>query len=202
MTSPVEEAVLDITRSEPEPFVIAGRTFRLAPSTTMRQDGYIWTLQQEAGIDKLLADVDPAKDLSAFTMKLIAAAYDSGKMFDLLGAITEEVGPIMPKWTIDAAKARAEFFAELTDLADKTVLRGAMSAVILGFFVSGLLSSATSQKYSIAAVDPKTFASDSAPSGDASSSSAAPSTSETGASSSASLPSSTPTATPPSSTGS
>jgi hypothetical protein len=44
-------------------------------------------------------------------------------------------------WTVESAKENAEFFAELRDKRDKDALHGAIVSVILGFFVSGLLSS-------------------------------------------------------------
>lgn len=196
MTAPT----LDPTPSTAaEPFSVGGRTFRIATETTMRQDGYIWTLQQQTGIDQLLKEFDPAKDLSEFTMALIAKAYDDGHMFELLGAIVEEVGPIKRKWTLDAAKERAEFFAELTSAQDKVALRHAMSAVILGFFVSGLLSSGTSAKSSTVSLSPLNNASDSV--GAVTDSPEAAPISATGAVSSASSPASTSADTTRSSTG-
>jgi hypothetical protein len=141
-----------------------------------------------------------ADDLSEFTMALIAKAYDGGQMFELLGAIIEEIGPIKQKWTIEAAKERAEFLAELTSTEDKLTLRKAMSAVILGFFVSGLLSSGISQMSSTVSLSVPTSASGNG--AERTASDAAPPTSATGTSSSENSPASIPNDTTSSTTGS
>lgn len=135
MTAPIALGAEDI--------VVAGRTFRLSVATTFKQDMYIWQLQQDADIASILQAFDPATmELTEIAEAIIMKAYASGKLFDLLGAVTEEDNS---KWSIADAKERAEFFAELTAAEDKDKLKKAMAAIILGFFVSGLLSSRTSK---------------------------------------------------------
>jgi hypothetical protein len=127
--------------------VVGGRTFRPSTSTTFRQDMYVMQLVKEAGLDEMAKEfaVDNG-EISNVAQDVIVTAFVHGKLFELLGAVMEEGGK---KWNIRAAKENAEFFAELNSTEDKMALKGAIVAVILGFFVSGLLASASSKPSSV-----------------------------------------------------
>lgn len=124
---------------------IAERTFRPCASTTFKQDMYVMTLLKAAGLVKLADGFDLSKDLDDVAQNIIIEAFASGKLFDLLGAVMEEVGK---PWTIKDAKANAEFFADLSKPEDKAALHGSIVGILLGFFVSGALSGKTSPKFS------------------------------------------------------
>lgn len=123
--------------------VVAGRTFRACTTTSFRQDLYVMKLVTEAGLKEIAAKVDltNSEALSDSAQEIIIGAYASGKLFELLGAVMMEEGKA---WSEESAKTNAEFFANLTSGDDKNALKGSIVAVILGFFVSGLLASKTS----------------------------------------------------------
>lgn len=135
-TSVVDEALrsLDIE--------VAGRRFKNSTATTFEQDMYVMQLLEETGLQKLAQDFNVLEqDISEISSKVIIQAFASGKLFHLLAGTLEEVG--VP-WTVKNAQVNGEFFSKLTDPKDKDALKGSLVAVILSFFVSGLLSSKTS----------------------------------------------------------
>jgi hypothetical protein len=100
------------------------------------------SLVTEAGLEDIAAKFKEGNfDIDEVAQKIIITAFTRGKLFELLGAVMEEEGT---DWTIERAKANAEFFANLRSTEDKLALRGSIVAVILGFFVSGLLASRNS----------------------------------------------------------
>lgn len=103
---------------------------------------YITQLINEAGLEDLAErfKLTGASELDQICQHIILAAFASRKLFPLLGAAFEEVGV---RWTMESAMANAEFFAELTSAQDKAELNKSVAGVIIGFFVSGLLSSQT-----------------------------------------------------------
>lgn len=122
---------------------VAGRKFNAVTNTTFKQDMLIMQILHEAGLRELAEKFDVLKDdLGAVAENVIIAAYKSGKLFELLGAVMIEEGQ---PWTTESAKTNSEFFANLTSSEDKQALKGSIVAVILGFFVSGLFVSRTSQ---------------------------------------------------------
>lgn len=132
--------------------VIEGRTFRGSVSTTFEQDIYIMQVLEEAGLSDLASTFDITKDdIGDIQSRVIIKAFSSGKLFDLLAASLEEEGV---KWTVHRAKENAKFFANIRKTEDKKNLRGSIVGVVLGFFVSGLLSSKTFQKSSTVSLEP------------------------------------------------
>jgi hypothetical protein len=126
--------------------VIDGRTFRGVSETSFEQDLYIGSMLKDAGLIKMAEGFNPAKDeISDVAMEIIATAFASGKLFDLLGGTMEEVG--VP-WSIPEAKKNAQFFSQLRKASDKKKLHGAIVGILMGFFISGAVSSKTSLKYS------------------------------------------------------
>ena len=125
---------------------ISGRTFRPCTSTTFEQDIHIMAMVRDAGIMKVGATFDPlTQDLDDIAQQIIMQAFSSGKLFDLLAGTLEEVG--VP-WSMGEARANAQFFAQLTDAADKAALNGSIVGALLGFFISGAASSLISPKSS------------------------------------------------------
>lgn len=181
-----------------QPITVGGRTFRPSTSTTFKQDIYVMSLVDEAGLDGIAKQFKEGNfDIDDVAQKIIITAFTRGKLFELLGAVMEEEGVA---WSIEASKANAEFFAGLRAMEDKTALRGSIVAVILGFFVSGLLASRSSttsltseQSYDRNGVTVPSVAPTSSPE--------ATTTSATGMASSANSPTTTSPGTPPSSAG-
>lgn len=141
----MEQPTLEETLPVPENMLlnVAGRKFRPMPKTTFKQDMYIGSLLRHAGLLKVAATFNPdTDDLSELAMDVIATAFENGKLFDILGAIMQEDGVA---WSIDTAKANALFFSELTEDSDKKQLHGSIVGAIMGFFVSGALSTTNSR---------------------------------------------------------
>jgi hypothetical protein len=130
----------------PYEVVVSGRRFASVEETTFEQDIYIMRLLEEAGLRKLAEVFDAGKDnIGDIAHQVILTAYTHGRLFSLLGAVMEEEGVT---WTPEVAERNAKFFSQLRSPEDKGALKNSIVAVILGFFVSGLLSSKTSQKSS------------------------------------------------------
>jgi hypothetical protein len=125
---------------------VAGRTFRPCASTTFEQDIWIMSMLRDAGIMKAGESFQPGKeDLSEIATAVVMQAFTSGKLFEILAGTLEEIGVV---WSIPTARANAQFFAQLTAPEDKAALNGSIVGALMGFFISGALSSVTSQKSS------------------------------------------------------
>lgn len=132
---------------------VGGRTFQPVQDTSFEQDIYIWQLVVDAGLQDLAQAFDLRKDsVDDISMGIVMTAFKQGRLFDLLGSVLEEDG--VP-WSIDTAKANAQFFAQLRDKKDKQSLYNNIASTLLGFFVSGLVSSKTFEKYSLQVADLK-----------------------------------------------
>lgn len=128
---------------QPPEIVVSGRSFRAVVETSFKQDLYIMSLVEAAGLNDLASEIDfTSPDLPNTAQRVIARAFSKGQLFALLGAVVEEVGE---EWTIEGAKEREVFFGNLRKAEDKKALHSAIVVIILGFFVNGLLSSKTSQ---------------------------------------------------------
>lgn len=126
--------------------VIAGRTFRKCVTTTFEQDIYIMAMLRDAGIMKAGESFNPeVASLDDVAQDVILRAFTSGKLFEILAGTLEEVGE---PWSIPNARANAQFFAQLTDQADKATLHGSIVGALLGFFITGAQSSMISRKSS------------------------------------------------------
>lgn len=127
----------------PPEIVVAGRHFTASVETTFEQDMFIMATVQQAGLNKLGQDFDfRSGEMTEIASQIIAKAFSSGKLFALLGAVLTESDQ---EWTQELARERELFFRKIKKPEDKKALHAAIITVILGFFVSGLLSSQTSQ---------------------------------------------------------
>lgn len=126
---------------------VGGRKFTAVSDTSFEQDILIMQLLHESGLRQIAEKFNIVKDdLSDVSQEVIIAAFKSGKLFQLLGAVMVEDGK---EWTLESAKANADFFAKLSSREDKSALKGSIVSVILGFFVSGLLALGTSEMSSV-----------------------------------------------------
>jgi hypothetical protein len=159
---------------QPPELEVGGKFFLTKFETTFEQDLHIMSVIREAGLDKLGAEIDfTTAEMSDIASRIIIKAFASGKLFDLLGAILCERGK---EWSMDLARDQGLFFSRLKKPEDKKALHGAIVMVILGFFVSGLMSSKTSQvsltpaqEYDAGQMQPKTEEQETSDSGDQSS---------------------------------
>jgi hypothetical protein len=129
---------------------IGGRYFQPAELTTARQDGWAMAQMLDAGIQKFMGkrlDEDEATAVA-----LVAQVFRSGKVGHILAAALVEIGE---KWTPESAEKNAEFFAEITDPADKRTLEAAFLPTLAGFFLDGGTSSVGSPSASVDAAVPK-----------------------------------------------
>jgi len=119
---------------------IAGQSYRPVSSTSFEQDLYAMQLVSEAGLTELAKSFenDSDKNLEQVATRLVLQAFRSGKLFELLAAVLQGPGPT--PWSIEQAQVNAKTFANLTDPKDKAALQGSLVGVILGFFVSGVVS--------------------------------------------------------------
>lgn len=125
---------------------INGRRFKPLTKTKYKQDIYVMSLLRDAGLVQMAAGFNPlTDDVSEVAQEIIVKAFAAGQLFQILGATMAEEG--VP-WTIEGSKANAEFFENLEEEDDKKQLHGAIVGVLMGFFVSGALASAISQKSS------------------------------------------------------
>lgn len=186
------------------PLTIAGRLFRPATKTTFRRDLFVMATTKAAGVEAATAGFAVGDDLSKLAESIIVTAFQSGSLFLLLAALLDEDDV---EWTEATAHATAQFFADLSDEDDKRALHSSIVGVLMGFFVSGVGSLATSPTSSDVAVTPRRSPRSSGaadPSRPTPTSTRGPgdvSTSGHGAPSSARSPASTSAATPSSSSG-
>lgn len=125
---------------------VGGRTFRPTRETTFEQDLYIGSLLKDAGMIKMAEGFNLASDeVSDVAMEIITRAFASGKLFEIIAASVEEIGT---PWSISESKKNAQFFSQLRNGEEKKKLHGAIVGIILGFFVSGAVSTTTSLSYS------------------------------------------------------
>lgn len=165
-------------------FKLDGREFRgVSQSLTAAQDDYLLAHLRRCGAVEALTDIDgvqrPQEERAELLLTQIML---SGETFHVLAGCLTEVGK---KWSRAEAERNAAAFAEITVSEEKLRIRAALVNFVIGFFVSGAKSSATSQKSS------------SPTRRDRRTKNAAPGTSETSPPSSASSPETT----PPNSTG-
>jgi hypothetical protein len=155
-------------------YVLGGRTFAPTETLTGRQDGWLIVQTQDIGLTdilkKRLSNASTDKDETdaadqEVARSLIVEAHRSGKYHHVIAGRLVEDGK---KWNPKDAEANAEYFAELSDPADKSQLTTAFVEVLNGFFmtVAGFLtasqtSSAKTTTATAPAVQPPTAAANS-----------------------------------------
>lgn len=136
--------VREATKLLPDSITVAGRTFYPTQNTTFEQDIYLMSLMTETGIDKIAATVTEEMKLNQVAQKVIAAAYNSGKLFLILAAGMLEAGK---KWNKPESEALAQWLADLDQPEDKAKLHGLIATAVLGFFLIAVGSSKTSKSF-------------------------------------------------------
>lgn len=130
-----------------EAISIGGRKFHaVAQNITANQDDYIVAHLRLSGGIEVLHDLDGIERTEEKRAEdLLTAIMLNGRtQFILAGVLTEDG----TTWKRESANKNAEFFAALTDPAEKTLIRKKLVEFIVGFFSLGGPSSATSRKSS------------------------------------------------------
>lgn len=126
---------------------IQGRTFKKAITTTIDQDAYVMKRMREFGLVEMAASFDPkTDDLNEFSQNLLMEAFETGKLYEILGGVLVEEGV---KWSRKIAAESAAIFENITELEDKEQLFSSIAAVLLDF----LVAAATWSKHSLKSSD-------------------------------------------------
>lgn len=136
-----------------ETVVIAGRTFQPVTNSTMRHD--IWTQAQiqRAGLDRL--NIMKGEKPDEFAIRVLREATLKGDVFLLLGGLLMPADQEGKDWTPKMAAETGEFFASVTEAADKLAVQRVLISAMTGFFVTGLSSLILSRNSSTADETPE-----------------------------------------------
>lgn len=138
----------------------SGRYFINNPKTTSRQDTYVWTRIEEAGLEELQEQVGPDGSISELAIKIIKAAYEKDLLYDIVGALLTETnadGVPLPlidvhgrpqRWTVAKAQELGNFVANLDDPDEKDRFNAIINATLILFFTTGVNSYLNSQNSS------------------------------------------------------
>jgi hypothetical protein len=103
---------------------------------------------RDFGLIEIASSFDVKKDdLNDFSEKLLLQAFETGKLFEILGGVLVEDGVA---WTREVAAQNAHFFGTLTKVEDKEQLFSSIAAVLLDFLVAAAAWSTRSQRFSVA----------------------------------------------------
>jgi hypothetical protein len=117
---------------------LGGRLFAPAEQTTSRQDGWVMVQLEDAGILNLIAKGGAALKDQASVRSVIVQAMRSGKYHAIVAGLLVED---KEKWTPASAEQNGEFFAELSDPADKKAIAQVFEGMLTAFFLNGDVSS-------------------------------------------------------------
>jgi hypothetical protein len=132
-----------------------GRHFVVTPETTQRQDFFVMSILEKAGLEKLQGQAGETGDLSELAIKILSAAYANDTVFDLVAAILTETDaqgaplPIVDEhgkaqpWTKAKTLEISDFIANLRGKEEKNRLNGLMTSVLVLFFSAGAASQAS-----------------------------------------------------------
>lgn len=141
----------------PERVELGGRTFVPTPEADIvfEQYGFIQRAAAAAGLgQEMQAVLDPKIDAiragaeiedgvwHQMSERILMRAFEGRDYLDILAGILVEEGR---EWTRDDAEANREFFARLKG-DDIRRMHGYLIEAVVGFFLSGLVSSKTSER--------------------------------------------------------
>jgi hypothetical protein len=137
-----------------------GRYFMSLAKTTARQDTYIMSLLNEAGLEQLRDQFTGDGDLTDGAIDLLKAAYEKDLLYEILGGLlteTDAQGTPLPlfdkrgrlqRWTVEKAQEIADLIANLDDPHEKEQFHELMNAVLILFFTTGVSPLLNSQSFS------------------------------------------------------
>jgi hypothetical protein len=147
MTAPTKEPERDTIDFDQDTRIKLsdGRIFKITEATSSRQDMWVMTRLDKAGLETIAAKYNSPDKLDEMAVKCVEAAYENGTLYEILAGILVEDGV---KWTQDRARANAEYFSDLTNKEDKAEIQGPIVSILMLYFASGLASTGTSLKSS------------------------------------------------------
>ena len=147
MTAPTKEVPRDEINFDQDTMITMsdGRKFKITEATTSRQDMWVMTRLDQAGLEVIAATYNTPDKLDQLAIKCVEAAYENGTLYEILAGILVEDGK---KWTQESARKNAEYFSDLTDQNDKNAINGPIVSILMLYFASGLVSTGTSLKFS------------------------------------------------------
>lgn len=122
-----------------------GRVFHIIEGTTSKQDMWVMTRLDRAGLEAIAQTYNTPEQLDTLAVKLVEEAYEKGLLYEVLAGILVEENV---KWSREHALENAEYFSNLTNPADKAAIQGPIASILLLYFASGLASKLTSLKSS------------------------------------------------------
>lgn len=113
--------------------ILQGRTFEVAIVTTIEQDAFAMRRLRTMGLMEMVASFDPQKsNLNVFSETLLLQAFESGLLFEVLGAVLVEKD--VP-WTRETGIANSTFFRTITDNKDKSTLYEGIGDILVAFLI-------------------------------------------------------------------
>ena len=125
--------------------VIGGKTFNQVVNGSFAHDMWIMKRIREAGLSQIVMIEGETED--DFIERIAVVAYQSGAALDLMGGLCLPQGVEPSQWTPEIAETVSKFFGEVCDPEDKAKLRSIMAGLLFHFFVKGVESSKTSQRF-------------------------------------------------------
>jgi hypothetical protein len=129
--TPIEQ---DVERILAGGVTLAGRRFRALGATTFEHDAYLMQALADSKLLTTLQRFDPLhQELDDLSSAIIIECFRSGKLFAILAGVLVEDGAA---WSPATAARTADFFASLSDPADKAALRDIIPFALLNFFLN------------------------------------------------------------------
>lgn len=122
---------------------VGGRALQVFASGTISHDYWLKRQIRLAGIDQI--EIDPRRNADDTVAMIVDRVIDSGMAMTILGGLLAPEEMAVKDWTPAVAEEMASFLNALIETEDKTVVRGLVAEVILGFFLNGLVSLRTSR---------------------------------------------------------
>lgn len=108
--------------------------------TTLEQDMHVLSLMDKAGLARI--NIDSISDPADVGRTILVTAFNKGVLFDLLAATMQEEGKT---WSPEGAKEISVAFSQASAQDEKQAIQDSLVGVLLGFFITGGLSSLTSR---------------------------------------------------------
>lgn len=135
----------------PDVIRLGGREFVALERSTLEHDTWFALATAAAGITS--ATPAPGQDRGEFALGLFARLYESGHLWDLLGALVLPAGTASRDWSPALARETGRFIAGLDEPADKDRARLLIVELLLPFLSEGLASWKASTSSSPAPAD-------------------------------------------------
>lgn len=138
-------------------YILGGRAFVHVGESTVEHDLHFLALKAQARLDS--AAMAEGESYAAYAERLLDEILASGRVLPILGCLLvpepTDGKPPGDSWTPELAKETEDFLRTLKAPADKALIHGLITTVLIDFFQSGLVSLKTSATSSSASASPK-----------------------------------------------